>query len=270
MIQHLLEILTEHNIKTEQNKAYDIFIPSHNIAINYIDIAENCETPNNKNKLDNNLTDNILLLQVFSDEWILKPDIVTSIICSKLGIFHKRAYARQCKILRIDSETKNDFLAKYHIQGKDNGSIRLGLYLGFNLLSVMTFGRRNITGGKSSWEMLRFCNKLYTQVVGGASKLFKYFITNYNINHIVTYADRRWSVGNLYFNMGFKLKHKSSPNYYYTKDFLHKLHRVSFQKHKLTKLAQYDSSLTEYQNMLNNGYHRIWDAGNYVFEWHDN
>ncbi len=42
---------------------------------------------------------------------------------------------------------------------------------------------------------------------------------------------------------------------------------VQFQKHKLKdKIDIYDSELTEYQNMLNNGYDRIWDCGNCTFD----
>jgi hypothetical protein len=55
----------------------------------------------------------------------------------------------------------------------------------------MTFGRRKITG-KSSFELIRFCSKLNTQIIGGANKLFKYFINNYwDGKEITTYADKR-------------------------------------------------------------------------------
>ena len=42
--------------------------------------------------------------------------------------------------------------------------------------------------------------------------------------------------------------------------------RVAFQKHKLEKLLPaYDPNLTEWQNMQNAGYDRIWDCGNLVY-----
>ena len=38
---------------------------------------------------------------------------------------------------------------------------------------------------------------------------------------------------------------------------------MTFQKHKLEKvLGKYDINLTEWENMLQNGYDRIWDCGN--------
>jgi hypothetical protein len=78
----------------------------------------------------------------------------------------------------------------------------------------MTFGRRKITG-KSSFELIRFCSKLNTQIIGGSNKLFKYFIKNYwdGKEIITTYADKRWSNGKLYEKLGFSLHHESTPNY---------------------------------------------------------
>ena len=44
-------------------------------------------------------------------------------------------------------------------------------------------------------------------------------------------------------------------------------HRMQYQKHKLhKKLKAVDLQLTEWENMANNGYDRVWDCGNLVFE----
>ena len=47
----------------------------------------------------------------------------------------------------------------------------------------MTFSPPRVNMGsknhKQQWELVRFCNKLNTRVVGGASKLLKYFIKNW-------------------------------------------------------------------------------------------
>jgi hypothetical protein len=98
--------------------------------------------------------------------------------------------------------------------------------------------------------------------------LFQYFIKNYwNNQQIISYADRRWSNGNLYNNLGFKFSHNSPPNYWYIID--DKLvHRVNYQKHKLKdKLEYFDTELTEWENMQMNGFDRIWDCGNMVFKY---
>jgi len=46
-----------------------------------------------------------------------------------------------------------------------------------------------------------------------------------------------------------------------------RVNRMNFQKHKLkNKIQNFNEELTEYENMLNNGYDRIWDCGNFKFE----
>ena len=40
----------------------------------------------------------------------------------------------------------------------------------------MTFGKSRFS---NEFELLRFCNKLYTNVIGGASKLFKHFLVDH-------------------------------------------------------------------------------------------
>ena len=58
-----------------------------------------------------------------------------------------------------------------------------------------------------------------------------------------------------------KLIGTTKPNYFYIKN--NRIYsRQQFQKHKLSrKLCEFDDSLTEVQNMFNNGYRRIWDCG---------
>jgi hypothetical protein len=53
------------------------------------------------------------------------------------------------------------------------------------------------------YELVRFASKLGCQVIGGASKLLKYFERNYNPKSLISYADRRYSNGKLYYSLGF-------------------------------------------------------------------
>ncbi|MCK9371459.1 hypothetical protein M0R04_16205 [Candidatus Dojkabacteria bacterium] len=130
----------------------------------------------------------------------------------------------------------------------------------------MTFGKRKITGNVSC-EMLRYCSKLNTQVVGGAKRIFKYFTDKYYIEPIISYTDRRWSNGGIYRQLGFNSIRLTTPNYYYVSvGSKTRENRIQYQKHKLIdKLKTYDSKLTEWQNMQNNGYNRIWDCGQIVW-----
>jgi hypothetical protein len=126
----------------------------------------------------------------------------------------------------------------------------------------MTFGnlRKNL-GQKSkegSYELLRFCNALNTSVIGGASKLFKYFIKNYDFKEIISYSDNSRSNGNLYKILGFE-NINETINYYWTKNDI-RYHRFNFRKDKLVKKG-YDPNKTEIQIMSDLGYIRIFDSG---------
>ncbi len=117
-----------------------------------------------------------------------------------------------------------------------------------------------------AYELVRFCSKLNTQVIGGASRLLKYFRTKNPNKSILSYADRRWSTGNLYKQLGFSLSHYSSPNYRYYKG-KHSMSRYSCQKHNLKGLFPkfYDASLSEKQIMIKAGYNCVYDSGNSVW-----
>jgi hypothetical protein len=255
----------------------DIYLPNNNLAIEYDGIYWHSEENGKDRKYHLNKTKlceekGIQLLHIFENEWIDKKEIVKSIILSKIGIFKEKYFARKCNIKEIDVKTKNDFLNENHLQGKDKSSIKLGLFYENKLLSIMTFGKRKISGGESKFEMIRFCNKKNITVLGGASKLFNHFIKKYDFEEITTYADRRYSNGKFYEKIGFELSHISNPNYWYFKSGDLTLHnRINFQKHKLIdKLEFYADSLTEYENMLANDYNRIWDCGNYVYTYKNN
>lgn len=93
-------------------------------------------------------------------------------------------------------------------------------------------------------------------------------IKDINPKSIITYADKRYSNGDVYKKNGFNELKDSKPNYFYFKPNTYELKsRVHFQKHKLKLLLDnFDENLTETQNMFNNGYRKIYDCGNKVFE----
>ena len=133
----------------------------------------------------------------------------------------------------------------------------------------MTFSKLRKAVGMShkegSYELARFCNQLNTVVVGGASKLFQHFTRNYDPKHILSFANRDWSMGNMYSKLGMVDKGVTPPGYFYTKS-QYRYSRFAFTKHKLIEMG-FDSSKTEYDIMTEQGYFRIWDCGNLKYEW---
>jgi hypothetical protein len=204
------------------------------------------------------------LIHIFEDEWINKEDIVKSIINNKLNIIDKKIYARNCEIREVKPKESSIFLEKNHIQGKINSFIKLGLYYNNELVSLMTFGKLRKSLGSNSkdgdFEMYRFCNKLNYSIVGGASKLFKYFINNFGVNKIVSYSDNRYFDGSLYEKLGFIYNGETKPSYWYAKN-INRYHRFKFRKDVLVKDG-YDPNKTEKEIMKERGYNRIYDCGN--------
>lgn len=207
------------------------------------------------------------LLHITDSEWFLKRDIVKSIINSIISKPTHIIYANKTKLKEIDSKTANIFLENNHLQGKDNSKIKLGLYHGEELVSIMTFGRSRY-GSDAEYEIYRYCNKLNTAIVGGAEKLFKNFIKLYEPRSIKTFSDRRYFTGKVYDKLGFKFIENTPPNYSYTMNYLDLESRRKYQKNQLSKLLEiFDPNKTEFQNMVENGYDRIWDCGNMKFIW---
>ena len=267
------DLLTKHNIKFETNvrnvispQELDIYIPEKKIAIE-------CNGCYWHSKLDSNYhydkfnkckDKGIQLLSIWED-WIkVKPEIIESIILSKLGIYKERIYARNCIIKEIQSKECNNFLEEHHIQGKTNSSIRLGLYYNDELVSIMVFNKPRSGVGKygNYYELSRFCNKKYIQVVGGASKLFKYFLKTYNVESVKSYSANDLSNGKLYDLLGFESNNKINQSYWYIEySTLKRYHRYNFRKVKLKEMGFDTTSNTEEEIMKTLPYYKIYDTG---------
>jgi hypothetical protein len=133
----------------------------------------------------------------------------------------------------------------------------------------MCFGglRKNLgqSSKEGSYEMLRYATMLGCTVIGGASKLFKYFKDRYNPEFVKTYADKRLFSGKVYESLGFVLEHTSQPNYFYVIGN-HRENRFKYRKDRLVSEG-FDKDKTEHQIMLGRGIFRIYDCGCNVYEW---
>jgi len=196
--------------------------------------------------------------------WNTKPSIVKSRIKSILGIFDKRIYARNTIVKQLDYFPR-EFLDNNHLQGSGSPTgINFGLFLGEQLIACMTFAKPRFSK-EYAYELIRFCSLLNYSIVGGASKLLKAFRKSYS-GSIISYADRSWSKGTLYSNLGFTFKKYTEPNYTYIKG--HKvLSRYQCQKHLLKEMFPdtYADELTEKEIMSKNGFICLYDCGSSVW-----
>lgn len=249
----------------------DIFIPSHNIAIEFNGLYWHSELFKDKNYHLNKTIQcekqNIRLIHIFEDEWLFKKDIVKSRLKHILGLTENKIYARKCEIKEISPEQAKNFMDENHLQGYTNSKIRIGLFYKDELVSVMLFNKPRLGIGQNydGYELSRFASKLGFSVIGGANKLLNYFIIKFMPEKIVSYANKRWSDGNLYEKLGFKLTHTNKPNYWYIVDNMRK-HRFNFRKERLKKEGFDTKNKTEHEIMLERGINRIYDCGTLSYE----
>lgn len=210
---------------------------------------------------------------LFSDEIITNSNLVLNKLnhYAQENKITQRVHARTCEIKQCSKEEKRQFLEKNHIQGNDNSQVAYGAYYNDKLVAIMTFSsprtgigiHKNKSGGE--WELVRFCTDINCRIPGIASKLLKHFQCNHVWTEIYSYADKRWSAGNLYYKLGFQLVADNPPDYFYVINGQRK-HRWNYRKDILKNtLPNYNPHLTEYQNMINHGYWRVWDCGTLKF-----
>lgn len=255
----------------------DIYLPKFNLAIEYNGIywhsSSSKETDLTKSKQHLNKTkvceeNGIQLLHILDLEWkdIIKQEIWKSTIRHHLKKASRRIFARHCKIILLSGKDSKEFFEQNHLQGYATGSIHIGLVYKQEIVSVATFGKSRFRKNLENYfELIRFASVLNTSVIGGFSKIINEFKKTHT-GMLISYANRRWSKGNVYKQCNFTLTHVTDPCYYYT-DCKKIWHRSFFQKRNLANLLiNYNHNLTEIENMYFNKYRRIWDCGHLVFE----
>lgn len=252
----------------------DVFIPSLSLGIEFNglfwhSINGGTEKSYHLDKTNAALRQGIKLVHVFEDDWLYKREIVKSRLRNLLGRCERRLYARRCEVKQIEPAESARFLNANHLFGSGQASVHLGLFLGSELVSVMTFSRPRFNKSYA-WELIRFASALNTVVIGGASKLFTFFRDNFLQpgDRVISYSDRCWGEGEIYRKLGFMfVKHTPPAIWYADKRVGRRENRLKFQKHKLRELLPtFNEKLTELENMMQGGYYAVPDCGSSVFE----
>jgi hypothetical protein len=159
-------------------------------------------------------------LWIKSFEWKVerKREVMISGLLCDLGVINHRYYGRQCRVEEIDSKEAQAFLDIHSFYGRRGSSLTLGLRhkTTGELLMLMSFGSSHYARKKWDCEVIRASTKKNSQVVGGASKLFKHFLEKYpkitigkeevEINTILFYVDYDHKQGNSMPSLGYELK----------------------------------------------------------------
>ena len=205
----------------------DCYIPELKIGIEYNGIYFHSTNGGNKkkkayhiNKSTFALEQGIDLIQIWEDQWKNQQEIIKDIIAARLGIIKgEKIYARKCEIREVITSDYREFCNKYHVQGYRSASVKLGLYYKNELVQIASFNKARSYGNnavdKYEWEWIRGCISSNNKVIGGTSKLLKYFIDKYNPNNILCFSDWNLFSGKGYEEAGFILEGYTGPDKFY-------------------------------------------------------
>jgi len=243
----------------------DIYIPEHKLAIEYCGLYWHSEQAGksenyHRNKLDMCNKKGIQLITMFESEWKQRQSQIKNKLRSLLHCNSSETiYARKTNIVHVTKKQKQKFFNNNHIQADGPGSINIGLMCD-DLVACMSFIKIN-----RDYELRRYATSCH--VPGGFTKLLKFFIDSYEPKSIISFADLRWSNGNMYLKTGWEIDKILKPDYYYSPDGKNLFHKFNYRRKNLSKLLDnFDESLSEKINCDNNGILRIWDCGKIKFK----
>ncbi|MCL2098627.1 MAG: hypothetical protein FWH23_07730 [Bacteroidales bacterium] len=196
----------------------------------------------------------IRLVHLWEDVYVRQTPLAQSRICALLGN-SERIFARNTEVRRIDQSVLNDFLNIHHLQGSTQAKYKYGLFHEGVLMAVASFSavRPLPRNGKmhQSYELIRFANRSGYTVTGGLSKLLNAFIAEVRPDDIMTYADRDWSIGQSYEQLGFTCVADTPPQAF----LVHPQSMVRYYPHRLPEGRSREE-------LLPKGYITIYNAGN--------
>ena len=175
-------------------------------------------------------------------------------------------YARKCEVRDVDLSTTREYLNTYHLQGYAKDSIRLGLYYDDKLVSIMTFGKPRYNKNYE-YELIRYCSSY--NVVGGAEKLFCYFVKHYDPQSIISYCDWSKFNGDVYIKLGFTFKGYSIGKHWYNMKTGKHITDNLLRQRGFDQLfgTNYGKGTSNEVLMLEAGFVEIFDAGQSTYIW---
>lgn len=264
------------------NKDIDIYIPEYNLGIEYNGSVYHATLGRihggglpklyHQQKFLSAKEKGINLISIFDVDWRNNQDKIVSVLKGYLGL-NQSIYARKCNVVEVQYQDAKEFCDKYHLQGFSRyAKINIGLEYNDQLISLMSFGNYRLKESKEGeYELHRFVTMDGYSVVGGASKIFKYFLDNYNPKSILSYSDNDYFSGSVYERLGFENLGQVEPGYYWFKPPNIMLKREQCQVHKLKELYPdlYDDTAPNKENdiMLKLKYCKVYRSGNTKWLW---
>lgn len=278
---------------------FDLYIPdanllidlnptiTHNSTVSFACIRSNCDkdldscdthSPKRRNyhftRAEKARAHGYRLIQIY--DWD-DSDKILKFLHGKIVRNFTKISARKCSMVQISQKEANTFLNEFHIQGSSKSqtncyglrSPTTGL-----LIAVATFSKSRFKS-KAEWEFNRYAVRENWIISGGAGRMFKKFVNDENPESVISYIDYNHTTGETFLNsMEFK---EINP----TGEALVWHNMTSGQKVSQTSLlaigadrllktsygSKSVSGLDNEQIMLQEGFVKVYTAGNRVYIW---
>lgn len=241
-----------------ENNEIDIYLPEFNLGIEFNGLYWHSELYKEKDyhykKKEFFKREGIDIFYIWEDDWLSNKELLQSMILNKLGK-SKRLFARKCTINKVKYNDAVMFHNQNHLNGYSIAKTHVGLYHKNELVALSSFGKSRYE--KNGIELVRFSVKSGFSVIGGFSKILKFYLREFKPSKIISYADYDFSNGNVYQKTGFKLIKHTCFGFFWIKGM------ERYSRQSLWKLTKNKKNPDSYLREL--GYTKIWNSGNLKF-----
>lgn len=201
-----------------------------------------------------------------------KKQIIISMLKNAIGLTENKIFARKTDLKILAGNDCITFFNENHIDGNAKCDFAIGLYLDNELVMCMSIDRPRLGHDQDhDFEIVRLASKLDTNVIGGFEKIWNHFIKEYDPKTVMSYQDRRYGgTQSKAYSSVMKMIRKSDPAWEGINIKTGEIkHRLWFTTNRLKEMFpdSYDEQLTIKENMINHGYDRIWNCGQYVWSY---
>lgn len=239
----------------------DVYVPSMNVAFEYngtywhsLEIVKDKYYHLNKTQKCAEL--GIRLIHIWDYEWLFETEKVKMLIKTIL-LSKTKVSARKCTIARITPHEEEEFLNTYHYEGYKESFVCYGLYYDNTLVQVMSLSKPE--DNVAQYELLRLCTKTDLIILGGAERMFKHFLFDYNPESVVSYCDRDKFSGGIYGKLNF------SSESWRPIESLIKVENGEY--HRITESQINELNWVEINNLDKDNYCDIYNSGRETYVW---
>lgn len=265
-LESLNLIVEGSNRKILKGKELDLYVPARNIAVEFNGIYWHTELRGKDSSYHNNKwkackDKSIQLLQIWEDDWRLKPELVKQTLVSKFASDSCRVAS---VVVELSEQQASSFLDENHLLGAAVGDHYFGLTVDGDIDSLQAVLAVNSDAVSNSLELVRFASSEGALVDFKA--LLAHMVSMLKPVSVSFVADNCSFEGEVFAAGGFKIVGSVAPDYMY----VIRNNRVPRSEYPLERFQSdpkllWEAELTEMELADLNGLARIWDAGKTLY-----